>query len=97
MQLVHTLKLFICDPRDPDFELYCVSKDYYIWFASRLLREVIQALPGLVQVEFDGTSAVERHGELVTNLLQEVRDSGKKVLWGPTRGWKDDDLASERL
>jgi len=97
MQLVRTLKLFIYDPPDLTLEGYRVSKDYYTWFASRLLREVIQALPGLAQVEFDGTSAVERHGELMTRLLLEVRDSGKKILWGPAREWKDDDLANGRL
>lgn len=92
MVLTRTLKVFLeCDPSQPIFEGFRVSKEYYTDFAGRLMRQVLERLPGLVQVEFDAYPSVHKNGSLMTRLLQETRDFDKKVLWGPERGWVDDE------
>ncbi|KAJ5174879.1 uncharacterized protein N7482_000756 [Penicillium canariense] len=92
MTLTRTLKVFIeCDPSQPIFEGFRISKEYYTEFAGRLMRQVLERLPGLVQVEFDAYPSVHKNGSLMSRLLQETRDAQKKVLWGPERGWVDDE------
>lgn len=92
MVRVRTLKVFVqCDPSHPVFDGFRKSRDFYTWYAGNLLREILQRLPGLVQVEFDGWPSVQKHGPLMSRLLLEVRTAGKKVLWGPERGWSDSD------
>ncbi|KAJ5669372.1 hypothetical protein N7462_010442 [Penicillium macrosclerotiorum] len=90
MVLTRTLKVFIeCDPSQPVFEGFRISKEYYTEFAGRLMRQILERLPGLVQVEFDGYPSVLKAGSLMSRLLQETRDAQKKILWGPERGWTD--------
>ncbi|KAJ5163295.1 uncharacterized protein N7500_005125 [Penicillium coprophilum] len=90
MELVRTLKVFVqCDPSQPAFEGFRKSKDYYTDFCGKLLHQILERLPGLVQVEFDAWPSVEKNGPLMTRLLTETRDAQKKVLWGPDRGWTD--------
>lgn len=90
MVLTRTLRVFIeCDPSQPIFEGFRVSKEYYTEFAGRLMRQILERLPGLVQVEFDAYPSVHKNGSLMTRLLQETRHFQKRVLWGPERGWVD--------
>ncbi|KAJ5960118.1 uncharacterized protein N7479_007268 [Penicillium vulpinum] len=90
MELVRTLKVFVqCDPSQPAFEGFRISKEYYTDFCGKLLHQILERLPGLVQVEFDAWPSVEKNGPLMTRLLTETRDAQKKVLWGPDRGWTD--------
>ena len=90
MALTRTLKIFIeCDPSQPIFEGFRVSKDYYTEFAGNLMQQILERLPGLVQVEFDGYPSVRKSGDLMLRLLDETRMANKKVLWGPERGWTD--------
>ncbi|OQD77776.1 hypothetical protein PENDEC_c002G07138 [Penicillium decumbens] len=90
MVLTRTLKIFVeCDPSQPVFEGFRISKEYYTEFAGQLLKQILERLPGLVQVEFDGYPSVLKGGSLMSRLLQETRDAGKKTLWGPERGWTD--------
>ena len=90
MDQVHTLEIFVqCDPSHPVFEGFRVSKQFYTEYAGALVKEVLGVLPGLRWVEFDANPSVERDGELMTRLISDVSKAGKKVLWGPARGWKD--------
>ncbi|KAJ5386715.1 hypothetical protein N7509_009256 [Penicillium cosmopolitanum] len=90
MALTRTLKIFIeCDPSQPIFEGFRVSKEYYTEFAGNLMRQILERLPALVQVEFDGYPSVRKTGDLMVRLLQETQMANKKVLWGPERGWTD--------
>ena len=90
MDQVHTLEIFVqCDPSHPVFEGFRVSKQFYTDYAGTLVKEVLGVLPGLRWVEFDANPSVERDGELMTRLISDVSQAGKKVLWGPARGWKD--------
>lgn len=91
MVRARTLKVFIqCDPSHPVFEGFRVSKDYYTLFAGNLLQQVLARLPNLTWVEFDGYPSVQRKGALMKRLLGETRAAGKKILWGPERGWTGD-------
>lgn len=90
MVLTRTLKVFIeCDPSQPVFEGFRISKEYYTEFAGRLMKQILERLPGLVQVEFDAYPSVHKNGSLMSRLLEETRAAQKKVLWGPERGWTD--------
>ncbi|KAF7715032.1 Uncharacterized protein PECH_006018 [Penicillium ucsense] len=92
MVLTRTLKVWIeCDPSQPIFEGFRISKDFYTNFAGNLLRQILERLPNLVQVEFDAYPSVHKNGGLMTRLLEETRQFGKKALWGPERGWVDDE------
>ncbi|KAJ5750378.1 hypothetical protein N7533_007406 [Penicillium manginii] len=90
MALTRTLKIFIeCDPSQPVFEGFRISKEYYTEFAGNLMRQILERLPALVQVEFDGYPSVRKTGDLMVRLLDEAQMANKKVLWGPERGWTD--------
>jgi hypothetical protein len=90
MHLARTLKVFVqCDPSHPVFEGFRISKDFYTNFCGNLLHDILERLPGLVQVEFDAWPSVEKNGPLMSRLLTETLDAQKKVLWGPDRGWTD--------
>ncbi|KAJ5888183.1 hypothetical protein N7495_008224 [Penicillium taxi] len=88
MTLTRTLKVFIeCDPSQPVFEGFRVSKEYYTEFAGKLLHQILERLPGLVQIEFDAYPSVQKNGSLMRRLLMEAQEAQKRVLWGPERGW----------
>lgn len=92
MVLTRTLKVFVeCDPSQPVFEGFRISKEYYTEFAGRLMQQILERLPGLVQVEFDAYPSVQKNGSLMSRLLEETRAAQKKVLWGPERGWTDNE------
>ncbi|KAJ5735484.1 uncharacterized protein N7483_000609 [Penicillium malachiteum] len=90
MTLTRTLKLFIeCDPSQPIFEGFRISKEYYTEFSGRLVKEILDQLPDLEWVEFDAYPSVQKNGSLMSRLLREARAANKKVKWGPQRGWTD--------
>ncbi|KAJ5287686.1 hypothetical protein N7478_003372 [Penicillium angulare] len=90
MALTRTLKLFIeCDPSQPIFEGFRISKEYYTEFCGRLVKEILAGLPALEWVEFDAYPSVQKNGSLMSRLLYETRKANKKVKWGPERGWTD--------
>jgi hypothetical protein len=97
MHRVRTLKVFIeCDPSHPVFEGFRISKGFYTDFAGDLLRQILERLPNLRHVEFDGYPSVRRHGALMTRLLQETKVAKKQIVWGPERQWgHDKDSESE--
>jgi hypothetical protein len=92
MERVRTLKVFIqCDPSHPVFEGFRISKDFYTEFAGALFQQIVERLPGLVQVEFDAYPSVQKSGSLMSRLLHDTETAQKKILWGPERGWTDYD------
>ncbi|KAL1991467.1 hypothetical protein VTN49DRAFT_4775 [Thermomyces lanuginosus] len=95
---VETLKVFVqCDPSHPVFEGFRISTDFYTNFAGDLLRGILQQLPKLENVEFDAWPSVQKDGSLMSRLLAEARAAGKKILWGPERGWSDMDDYEKRF
>ncbi|KAJ5156166.1 hypothetical protein N7492_008969 [Penicillium capsulatum] len=96
MTAMRTLKVFVgCDPSQPVFEGFRISKEFYTEFSGRLMREIIQRLPSLVWVEFDAYPSVSRKGSLMIRLIKEARQAGKEVHWGPQRGWTELDKAED--
>lgn len=93
MTHLHTLKVFIeVDPSHPVFRGFRLSKGYYTHFAGELLQQVLNGLPGLAEVEFDGNPSVQKNGDLMRRLLREARLANKKIRWGPQRGWTNYDF-----
>ncbi|KAM5443515.1 hypothetical protein MferCBS31731_001288 [Microsporum ferrugineum] len=85
MERVHTLEILVlCDPSNPMFEPFRISKDFYTKFSCRLLHGILQDLPDLRYVVIDGYSSIERNGGLVSGLVQEIQATKKKIRWaGP--------------
>ncbi|KKK15888.1 hypothetical protein P175DRAFT_0554303 [Aspergillus ochraceoroseus IBT 24754] len=101
MTRIRLLKVFIeCDPSHPVFEGFRISEDFYSGFAGRLLQQILERLPSLTYVEFDGFPSVSKTGALMKRLLQEARAAGKTIVWGPQRGWTDydtEDMIAENV
>ncbi|KAL4875958.1 hypothetical protein BJY04DRAFT_200884 [Aspergillus karnatakaensis] len=92
MTRLQLLKIFIeMDPSHPSIEGFRISNNFYQDFAGDLLKQVLERLPNLVYVEFDGNPSVTKNGSLMRRLLHETRTAGKKVVWGPQRKWTDYD------
>ncbi|KAJ5232187.1 hypothetical protein N7468_005143 [Penicillium chermesinum] len=90
MVLTRTLKVFVeCDPSQPIFEGFRISREYYTEFSGRLMREILEQLPALEHVEFDAYPSVKKDGSLMSRLLLETQKAGLGVFWGPERGWTD--------
>ncbi|EFQ99727.1 hypothetical protein MGYG_02741 [Nannizzia gypsea CBS 118893] len=85
MEGVHTLEILVlCDPSNPMFEPFRISKDFYTKFSCRLLHGILKDLPSLRYVVIDGYSSIERNGGLVSGLVQEIQTTKKKIRWaGP--------------
>ncbi|OJJ03608.1 hypothetical protein ASPVEDRAFT_195247 [Aspergillus versicolor CBS 583.65] len=100
MARLRLLKVFIeCDPSHPVFHGFRISNNFYSDFAGGLLQEILERLPNLEFVEFDGNPSVIKTGSLMQRLLHETREAGKKVVWGPQRGWTDydkEDMVADR-
>ncbi|KAJ0419999.1 hypothetical protein BJY00DRAFT_146363 [Aspergillus carlsbadensis] len=101
MTRLRLLKVFIeVDPSHPVFEGWRISTNFYSDFAGGLLRQILERLPTLMHVEFDGNPSVMKNGALMKSLLNEARAAGKKIVWGPQRRWTDydeEDMVAERM
>lgn len=96
MHRVRTLKVFLeCDPSHPVFEGFRISKGFYTEFAGDMLHKIIDRLPNLLNVEFDGYPSVRRYGSLMTRLLQETKAAKKRIIFGPQRQWREEGPANE--
>jgi hypothetical protein len=100
MTRLQLLKVFIeCDPSHPVFDGWRISNNFYQDFAGGLLKQILERLPNLVYVEFDGNPSVVKNGALMKRLLHETRTAGKRVVWGPQRRWTDydkDDMIADK-
>ncbi|KAL8830527.1 MAG: hypothetical protein Q9170_005702, partial [Blastenia crenularia] len=98
---VRTLRVFVeVDPSSPVFKGFRLNRDFFTHFSGDLLRGVIERLPVLETVEFDAYPSVDRHGALVTRLLDDARRANKRIAWGSQRDWGDslaDKLEKVRL
>ena len=85
---LRTLKVFVqCDPSDPIFNGFRTSKRFYTDFAGDLLAHIIDRLPALDSIHFDGWPSVSCEAPLMARLLDEARKGGKTVALGS--GLKD--------
>jgi len=86
------LKIFIeCDPSSEVFEGFRGhgnTKDTYKIFCLGILQGIFAQVPSLETVELDGFEAVERDAPLVRGLVNAITTAGKRIAWGPKRGWR---------
>ena len=88
---VRTLHVFAeCDPSHPAFNGFWKSRDFYTDFSGDLLKGLMDGLENLEVVRFDGFPSVKRDGELMRRLLGLVKERGKRIAWGPERGWAEE-------
>jgi len=89
---VRRLTVFIeCDPSDSVFTGFRQSDTFYEDFSSNLLTEVLAQMPWVDRVYFDAWSSVKKKGGMMRRLVGTSMELGKKVCWGPERGWTDRD------
>ena len=81
---VRVLKVFVeIDPSHSIFNGFRSSRDFYTEFSGKLLKGVINRMPNLKEVQFDGYPSVSRDGPLMKRLVEEVTMAGKMISWGP--------------
>ncbi|KAL9597009.1 MAG: hypothetical protein Q9219_005435 [cf. Caloplaca sp. 3 TL-2023] len=98
---VRTLRVFVeVDPSSPVFKGFRLNRDFFTDFSGALLRGVMERLPVLETIEFDAYPSVDRHGALMSRLLDDARKADKRIAWGSEREWGDslaDKLEKARL
>lgn len=104
LDLLHslrTLSIFVqIDPSHPVFDGFRISAEFYTDFAGDLLRDILALLPASVRwVSFEGNPSVEKEGDLMRRLREEVWRAGREVVykrkkngiqvnhWGRREGW----------
>ncbi|KAF4976544.1 hypothetical protein FZEAL_6800 [Fusarium zealandicum] len=87
---VDRLKVFVqFDPSHSFFKEYCRSDGFYENFSRNLLVDVLDGLPSVQVIEFDGYIGVQKSGAMMQGLMEVVTEAGYTVEWGPERGWTD--------
>ncbi|KAF4463188.1 3 exoribonuclease family [Fusarium albosuccineum] len=100
---VQRLKVFVeFDPSDKYFNGWRRSDGFYEGFSKNLLSDVLENLPSVEVVEFDGWTSVSKSGAMMQALMETVTQSGCTIEWGPKRGWTDamdddNDIADEAV
>lgn len=88
------LKIFVqCDPSDTHFNGFRgknADEDTYKWFCIDLLRGILQQVPRLKVVEIDAFPGIKQSAPLIVALRETIEHAGKKLIWGPLRGWEHD-------
>ncbi|KAL2041903.1 hypothetical protein N7G274_005090 [Stereocaulon virgatum] len=81
MAAVRILKVFVeCDPSHEIFRGFRIGKNFYTDFSVDLLEGIVERLPALERVEFDGWPSVMREGPLMRRLVEVAELGGKKVV-----------------
>ncbi|KAJ4266137.1 hypothetical protein NW762_004117 [Fusarium torreyae] len=87
---VERLNVFVeCDPSDNIFQGWRRSEGFYEGFSRNLLTDVLNELPSVQTVQFDGWSSVKKSGDMMQGLMEVVTQAGYDIEWGPERGWTD--------
>ncbi|KAH7001099.1 hypothetical protein EDB80DRAFT_84756 [Ilyonectria destructans] len=88
---VEVLKVFVqCDPSDPVYTGFRQPDGFYERFCRELLTDILEELPSVQIVEFDGFTGVRKCGGMMTTLIDAAIKSQRLIGWGPKRGWTDD-------
>lgn len=89
----HKLNVYVeCDPSDSFYKGFRRADGFYENFCKTLLSNVIDAMPALQVIEFDGNPGVTKQGDMMTGLLEVASLSSRHIQWGPQRGWTDADV-----
>lgn len=86
------LSVFVeIDPSDGVFNGFRKSNGFYEAFSQKLLVDILQGLPHVNLIQFDAGRSVKKAGDMMQVLLEVTKASGRKIIWGPYRGWTDND------
>lgn len=84
------LTVFVeCDPSDGVFNGFRRADGFYEGFSRTLLGNVLAEIPHLTRVYFDAWTSVKKTGAMMKALFEVTATQGKKICWGPERGWTD--------
>lgn len=86
-----TLKVFVeLDPESTSiFQEWLNGHLSYTKFSTSLLVGILEAVPSICEVRFDGFPSVQKDGPLMTALLAHVKKAEKRIAYGPLRGWSE--------
>jgi len=87
------LKILVqTDPSDDIFHGFRGKgndKNTYNLYCVKLLSGIFEQVPSLKVVELDAWTGVDKGSPLVFALANETQKAGKKLVWGPLRGWNE--------
>ncbi|KAF5005039.1 hypothetical protein FDECE_8455 [Fusarium decemcellulare] len=85
------LKVFVeIDPTHKDIkDFHRLADDFYPSFSKNLLTDLLESLPSVEVIEFDGYPSVRKSGLMMKGLMEVATLSGLTIEWGPERGWTD--------
>jgi hypothetical protein len=88
---VKRLKIFI--EQDPSQSIITLqwmrSRTLYTDFSTELVAKVLEAVPSIIEVEFDGYASVSQDGDLMKALLAQTKTAQKRIKFGPVHGWTE--------
>ncbi|KAJ9155823.1 3 exoribonuclease family protein [Coniochaeta hoffmannii] len=89
---VRYLTVFVeCDPSDGVFKGFRRADGFYEMFSRNLLEKVLAELPQVDRVFFDAWSSVKKSGSMMRTLFDTAVSQGRKICYGPERGWSEQD------
>ena len=95
---VRYLTVFVeCDPSDGIFKGFRREDGFYEGFSRNLLEKVLTELPSLDRVYFDAWTSVKKSGAMMRGLLETAVSQGRKICFGPERGWTEKDADEVQL
>jgi hypothetical protein len=95
---VTQLNVFVqFDPSEKFWKSFRRSDGFYENFSRRLLTQVLEAVPSVRVIQFDGWPSVKKSGAMMRNFLEATQDMNLEIRWGPESGWTDTLDDSDRL
>ena len=92
---LRTLKIFVeIDPSADFFNGFRGrdnARDTYKGFSTEMVAEIFARTPSIIAVELDAFPGVPKDSPLVTALVNLIAKASRKLVWGPLRGWKEDE------
>ncbi|TQS32248.1 hypothetical protein Golomagni_07441 [Golovinomyces magnicellulatus] len=89
---VHRLKVLVqLDPSDGILKDYRRAEGFYEGFSQDLLVAILNTMPAVQEIEFDAWASVKKSGDMMRGLLETAAQSKREIIWGPRRGWTDED------
>lgn len=91
---LRTIKIFVeIDPSGDifnGFRGHGNTRDTYKIFCVNILRGIFAQVPSIEIIEFDAFPAISKDTPLVKGLMTEASEAGKRITWGPMRGWRQE-------
>ncbi|CAH0027694.1 unnamed protein product [Clonostachys rhizophaga] len=93
---VRTISVFVeNDPSDSIYNGFRRDEGFYEDFCRNLLSKILESMPAITAIQFDGHPSVKKTGHMMKGLLDLAHTAGKSIQWGPLRGWTDADEQPE--